>query len=80
MPRIGRVQRMVRLPTRGGQIAVVGWNLDLAPVLGRCRSLPGGPVHSHLRTRLQLSHYWECRGSQYTSIRWPSGSRHLNAT
>ncbi len=35
MPRIGRVQRMVRLPPRDGQIAVAVWNLAPAPVLGR---------------------------------------------
>jgi hypothetical protein len=28
------------------------------------------------RVRLQIPHHRERGGSQYTSIRWPSGSRH----
>jgi hypothetical protein len=32
------------------------------------------------RVRLQIPHDRERIGPQYTSIRWPSGSRHLNAT
>jgi hypothetical protein len=35
---------------------------------------------SRSRVRLQIPHHWECGSSQYTSIRWPSGSRHLSAT
>ena len=75
-----------RAATAAGAAAHVGEQIAAEGAEPRLGSrVEGGAAAPTVRrilteTRLQISHHWTRSGSQYTSIRWPSGSRHLNAT